>query len=84
MRYDEKVNENVFPISYFGLKGTPLENLKRSFGDTPQMVEWYQNKVGNKLPWKKYFQIVAPTHGGKYPFISFISFISFIYLQIFF
>ena len=72
IKYEEPKGETI-PVTYYGLKGTNPEDLKRSFGETPKMIEWLEKKLGNKLPWKKYDQIIAPTHGGAMENISLVT-----------
>lgn len=49
--------QNV-PITYFGpAKSLTAEDLKRSFGRTPKMMDWIVGKLGIPFPWPKYFQI---------------------------
>ncbi len=62
------------PIAYFGAKGrvTP-ENLRRSFGRTPEIMGWLQEKMGNPFPFPKYYQFALPAFGGAMENISLVS-----------
>ena len=41
------------PVQYYGAKGTAAD-LERAFGRTPQMIEFFSNKIGVDYPWAKY------------------------------
>jgi aminopeptidase N len=46
------------PMTYFGpAKSLTAEDLSRSFGRTPKMMDWIVGKLGIAFPWPKYFQI---------------------------
>jgi aminopeptidase N len=59
---DESVGS--IPIKYIAPKRFDLKDLKRSFGETPQMMKWLQEKLDYPFPWKKYDQIVSIHIGG--------------------
>ena len=71
-RVDDTPVENM-PIAYFAPRGTPHDNMRRSFDKTPSMVRWLQQKLDSKFPWPKYFQIVAPEVGGAMENISLVT-----------
>ena len=72
VRFDEPKESCRIPVSYFGLKGTKAEDLKQSFGEAPKMIEWIEKKLGSQVPWKKYFQVVVPTHESAMENISLV------------
>jgi aminopeptidase N len=47
------------PIKYIAPRGIDPSDLKRSFGETPKMMKWLQDKLDFPFPWKKYDQIVS-------------------------
>jgi aminopeptidase N len=51
-------------MAYVAVKGTPEENLKISFGNTPEIMQWLENKVGTPFPYPKYYQVCAPAKRG--------------------
>lgn len=63
------------PIAYIASKGTDPANIKRSFDDTPAIVEWMRKKVGNEFPWidSKYYQIATETIGGAMECETFVT-----------
>ena len=52
------------PIKYIAPKRFDTKDLKRSFGETPKMMKWLQEKLDYPFPWKKYDQIVSIHIGG--------------------
>ncbi|MFV2014238.1 MAG: M1 family aminopeptidase, partial [Candidatus Heimdallarchaeota archaeon] len=52
------------PIVYYAIKKFSAEDLQRSFGRTPEMIEWYVKKFNHPLPWDKYYQFAFPDFGG--------------------
>ena len=60
-------------IAYFGARGrTSVEDLARSFGRTPEIMEWLESKLG-PFPFPKYFQFALPAFGGAMENISLVS-----------
>jgi aminopeptidase N len=51
-------------FAYHSVKGTPEEDLKLSFGNTPEIMTWLEGKVGNPFPYPKYYQIAVPNKRG--------------------
>ncbi|MEX2375227.1 MAG: M1 family metallopeptidase, partial [Dehalococcoidia bacterium] len=41
------------PIQYYGVPGS-ADDLKRAFGRTPEMVRFFNEKIGVPYPWAKY------------------------------
>ena len=41
------------PVQYYGAKGTKAD-LERAFGRTPQMIEFFSEKIGVPYAWAKY------------------------------
>ena len=54
------------PLLYVVPPGTDRETVKRAFGLTPDMIEFYSNFVGIDYPFKKYAQVVVQNfiYGG--------------------
>jgi hypothetical protein len=61
-------------LEYFGVKGKlleitshisgfPRENLLRTFKQTSKIMPFLEQRLGNKFPYPKYFQIVVPKLG---------------------
>ena len=46
-------------VSYYAHKKWDRDTVYRSFGKTPQMVKFFEQKLGVKYPWDKYAQITA-------------------------
>ena len=46
-------------VSYYVHKKWDKETVYRSFGKTPDMVKFFQSKLGVKYPWTKYAQVTA-------------------------
>ena len=53
-------------VSYYVHKKWDRDTVYRSFGKTPEMVKFYEAKLGVKFPWAKYAQVTAAnfTIGG--------------------
>ncbi|MEN8149282.1 MAG: M1 family metallopeptidase [Planctomycetota bacterium] len=61
-------------IAYFGATDrTTAEDLSRSFGDTPEIMRWMQERFGVEFPFAKYFQFALPGIGGAMENISLVS-----------
>ena len=54
------------PVDYYVLKPTDSATIRRAFGHTPKMVEFFGNYTGRPYPYAKYAQVVVPqfTAGG--------------------
>lgn len=46
-------------VSYYAHKRWDKETVYRSFGKTPNMIKFFEQKLGVKYPWAKYAQITA-------------------------
>lgn len=46
-------------VEYFVSKGCGEERARRSFGETPQMLEVFSEKFGVEYPWTKYAQVAV-------------------------
>ncbi|KAL6074450.1 Peptidase family m1 domain containing protein [Balamuthia mandrillaris] len=55
---------NGIEIAYIGVKGVKEEDLRRSFGKTPQMMRWLTSKLELDFPFPKYYQFICPIKGG--------------------
>lgn len=52
--FDEVATEGGgVPVQYYGQPGS-AEDLERAFGRTPEMVAFFQDKIGVAYPWAKY------------------------------
>ncbi|MEX2032091.1 MAG: hypothetical protein WEA81_04430, partial [Dehalococcoidia bacterium] len=52
--FDEvTASANGVPVQYYGQPGSS-DDLKRAFGRTPQMVNFFSEKIGVPYPWAKY------------------------------
>lgn len=47
------------PVEYFVAKGVGEETARRSFGETPEMMAFFSDKIGIEYPWPKYAQIAV-------------------------
>lgn len=61
------------PVASFATPSHTAEDLERSFGRTPAMLAWLEAKVGQELPFPKYFQFAVPGIGGAMENISLVS-----------
>ncbi len=61
------------PIAYFAVREITSEQLKLSFGRTPQMLAWLSEKLGGAPPWGKYYQFAVPWVFGAMENISLVS-----------
>ena len=48
-------------LKYFALKGTPESQLKVTFGRSPDIMRFLEEKLGTPFPYPKYYQVVTPT-----------------------
>jgi aminopeptidase N len=55
--YEEKLDD--LPVQYYAEERFDKETVYRSFGKTPQMIAFFNEKFGVKFPWKKYAQVAA-------------------------
>jgi len=46
-------------VSYYVHKKWDKETVYRSFGKTPEMIKFFESKLGVKYPWAKYAQVTA-------------------------
>ncbi len=46
-------------VSYYAHKKWDKETVYRSFGKTPEMIRFFENRLGVKYPWAKYAQVTA-------------------------
>ena len=46
-------------VSYYAHKKWDKDTVYRSFGKTPDMIKFFESKLGVKYPWAKYAQITA-------------------------
>ncbi|MCU0724207.1 MAG: hypothetical protein MUE73_00220 [Planctomycetes bacterium] len=61
-------------IAYFAPEERATEaDLRRSFGRTPRMLRWFENRLGVRYPYPKYFQFAVPRIGGAMENISLVS-----------
>ncbi|MFW9805599.1 MAG: M1 family aminopeptidase, partial [Candidatus Thorarchaeota archaeon] len=54
-----KENVDGLEVSYYVHKKWDKETVYRSFGKTPEMVKFFESKLGVKYPWAKYAQVTA-------------------------
>ena len=54
-----KVDVDGLEVSYYVHKKWNKETVYRSFGKTPEMVKFFESKLGVKFPWAKYAQVTA-------------------------
>jgi aminopeptidase N len=72
----ERADDGSFegaPIAYFAPKPHTQETLLRSFGRTGEMLAYLTHKLGQPLPWPKYFQFAVPGIGGAMENVSLVS-----------
>lgn len=60
-------------IAYFATREYTEQDLRRSFGRTPAMLRWLQQRLGMHYPFPKYFQFAAQAIGGAMENISLVS-----------
>ncbi len=61
------------PIAYFATAGYTPEQLARTFGPTPRMMSWLEQRLARPFPFKKYYQIAVPEMGGAMENISLVT-----------
>ncbi len=54
-----KEDLNGLEVSYYVHKRWDKETVYRSFGKTPDMIKFFESKLGVKYPWAKYAQVTA-------------------------
>ena len=54
-----KEDLNGLEVSYYVHKRWDRDMVYRSFGKTPEMIQFFENKLGVKFPWAKYAQVTA-------------------------
>lgn len=47
------------PVEYFVSKGVGEETARRSFGETPRILEVFSERFGVEYPWSKYAQVAV-------------------------
>ena len=57
---DAKVGSTAVPLAVWGRPGIE-EAAKYTFGNTPQMVEFFSERMGYPYPWVKYDQVLCAT-----------------------
>jgi len=62
------------PLAYFAPAGYTPEDLKRTFGPTPAMMRWLEERLGRPFPFPKYFQVALTGIGGAMENISLVTF----------
>jgi len=50
---------NGLEVSYYAHPKWDKETVYRSFGKTPKMIEFFEQKLGVKFPWDKYAQVAV-------------------------
>ena len=74
--YEDKATDagkGPIPVAYYTTSNFVPEDLKRSFGRTPSMLEWLSHKLKCPLEWDKYYQIATPDYGGAMENISMVT-----------
>ena len=61
------------PVAYFGTERFTREQLARTFGRTPAMLRWIEDKLKSPFPYPKYFRIAVPEIGGAMENISLVT-----------
>ncbi|MFW9961924.1 MAG: M1 family aminopeptidase, partial [Candidatus Thorarchaeota archaeon] len=54
-----KENLDGLEVSYYVHKKWDRDTVYRSFGKTPEMIKFFESKLGIKYPWAKYAQVTA-------------------------
>jgi aminopeptidase N len=58
------------PVASFATRNFTEADLERSFGKTPQIMEWLTTRLDHPFPYPKYYQIALPGIGGAMENIS--------------
>lgn len=61
------------PISYYATRAFTEAHLRATFGGTPKMLAWMNDKLGTPFPFPKYAQFCARGIGGAMENISLVS-----------
>lgn len=62
------------PVAYLCARGRASEaDLRRSFNRTPEMIRWFEERLGMKFPFPKYYQVALPRFGGAMENISLVT-----------
>lgn len=61
------------PVTYYATREFSEDDLRRSFGRTPEMLAWMTEKLGVPFPYPKYAQFALPGFGGAMENISLVS-----------
>ena len=61
------------PMKYYAPAPYTSQDLMRSFGPTPEMMEWMTARLGVEFPYPKYYQVAMPGIGGAMENISLTS-----------
>ena len=72
VRFDDEEVEGR-PLAYFAADRYEPEDLRRTFGPTPAMMRWIQERLDRPFPYPKYFQIALPGIGGAMENISLVT-----------
>ena len=60
--YHDKVG--ALPVDYYVLKGVDEATARRAMGKTPQMIEFFNRRIGTPYAYAKYAQICLPDFNG--------------------
>lgn len=72
IRVDYEPLREGIPLAGFAPKGNSIDDLRRAFAPTKELIEFAETKLG-PLPWAKYFQFFSPGIGGAMENISLVS-----------
>ena len=61
------------PIAYYAAKHHTVEDLRRTFGRTGEMLTWMTGRLRQPFPFPKYYQFALPSFGGAMENISLVS-----------
>ncbi|MEY4632306.1 MAG: Leucyl aminopeptidase, partial [Pseudomonadota bacterium] len=61
------------PVASFSTAPHTVDDLKRSFGRTKDMLRWITGKLDTRFPFPKYYQFALPAFGGAMENISLVS-----------
>lgn len=56
-KYSDRLRE--IPVEYYVAKGVGEERARRSFGDTPQILAFFEKITRTEYPWPKYAQVAV-------------------------
>jgi len=60
--YHDKLGS--LPVDYYVLKDVDEATTRRALGKTPQMIEFFNQKIGTAYDYPKYAQVCLPEFGG--------------------